>query len=102
MVDVRPIHMVCNDPAPAGINPGHRRRAVHHRRAGINGVVIAKSDSLARELPERGRVLFADKSGRIPSQTITTTCRSGLVDPAATADAQRSQKSNEMIRRICE
>ena len=51
--------MVCGDSVPAGINTGDHRSAIYHRCAGINGMVIAKSDSLARKLPKRRRILLA-------------------------------------------
>src|SRR5881394_1080176 len=53
--------MICNDSVPAGINTGDDRRAVYHGRTGIDGMMIAKSDSLARQLPKGWRILFGNE-----------------------------------------
>src|SRR5947207_1929611 len=60
-IDFRPIQMVCDDSISTGINTGDHRGPVHHRGTGINRMMVAKSDSLMRQLPKRRRVLFAHK-----------------------------------------
>jgi hypothetical protein len=60
-IDVGAIDMVCDDPVFAGINASNKRRSVYHGCAGIHGMVIAKSDSLTRELPKRRGILFANE-----------------------------------------
>src|SRR5438094_3870185 len=60
-IDFRPIYVVCDNSALAGINTSDEHGPIDHRRAGVNGMVIAKNDSIMRKLIKRRRVFFADK-----------------------------------------
>ena len=60
-IDFRPIQMVCDDSISTGINTGDHRGPIDHRRAEVNGMVIAKNDSIMRKLIKRRGVFFADK-----------------------------------------
>src|SRR5436190_13830397 len=60
-IDVWSIDVIRNDAAIPWVNTGYHRRAVHHRGARINGVVISKRDALVRKLPKGRSILLAHK-----------------------------------------
>src|SRR3954453_7484269 len=60
-IDVGSIDVVRNDAAITRVNTGYHSRAVYHRGTGINGMMIPKSDALARELPKSRSILLGHK-----------------------------------------
>ena len=53
--------MVRDDSVLARVNAGYERRAVYHGSTRIDGMVITKRDSLARQLPKGWRILFGNE-----------------------------------------
>src|ERR1700736_3691430 len=94
-VDLGPIIVICEDPASIRKIAGHDGGAVNDRGAWIDRMMISKSHSILCQLPSVGVYCSLTKSGRIPSQTTTTTCLS--VGAAAVAAPESAAKT---IKRI--
>src|SRR5258708_40152576 len=60
-VDIGAIHIICNDAALAWIHACNHRCSVYVRCAGINRMLIAKSDSFAGKLRKRRSCFLADE-----------------------------------------
>src|SRR6266404_654992 len=62
-VDLGPVFLVGQNSGFFWINPRDNGCAVHVRRAWINAMMVAKYDTLFRDLPKRRRIYFGHEVG---------------------------------------
>ena len=100
-IDQRPVFAVGEQAVVVRVGACRDGRAIHVRRGGIDGVMMAEGHAFAREFPKSaGVVLSVTKSGRMPSQTKTTTWRSfgaGLVSQRMVAGRKQARRARKRV-----